>query len=340
MTGRKTAPVARFRLWLRTFIQSRSIRRKQDRVRYIRPSLEALEDRTLLSAPVNNPLPVVSEALHPPEPSITAVMSYLANRVDQGNNLVAIVQQDVIGFGKSLGQEIAQAWASPAANLRKAIGQEVAQVVSFVEQQWDRLFGVDPNTQDSAYATALTLPSSNYSAGRGNSSGSGRGSGSTTSAHNIPDPASNPTGQNSGSGSGSGHSSSSVPTGTSPTAGVKPMSGSGGSGGCATRDLTGFTTNTLPANDDDSTGLVNLGFTIDFGGKSYSSLYVNNNGNVTFGAPMSTYTPESLVNVGQPIIAPFWADVDTRGDGNLVSYGTDTVDGHAAFGVDWFNVNY
>src|SRR5579884_662589 len=45
-------------------------------------------------------------------------------------------------------------------------------------------------------------------------------------------------------------------------------------------DLAGFTANTLPANDDGSTGQVNLGFTITFGGKSYSSLYVNDNGNV------------------------------------------------------------
>ncbi len=102
----------------------------------------------------------------------------------------------------------------------------------------------------------------------------------------------------------------------------------------------GFNSNTLPPNDDGSTGVVNLPFTIDFFGNSYSSLYVNNNGNVTFNAPLSSYTPEGLTSYGSPIIAPYWADVDTAVEGSgVLTYGNGTVAGHEAFGVNWPGVD-
>jgi hypothetical protein len=111
----------------------------------------------------------------------------------------------------------------------------------------------------------------------------------------------------------------------------------------ATTVAPGFTTNTLAANDDGSTGLVSLPFTINFYGTDYSNLYVNNNGNVTFNAPQSTFTPFGLGSsyTGQPIIAPFFGDVDTRGSGSgLTSYGNGTYVGHSAFGVTWPGVGY
>src|SRR5262249_9669821 len=82
---------------------------------------------------------------------------------------------------------------------------------------------------------------------------------------------------------------------------------------------------------------VPLPFPLRFYGNDYSSLYLNNNGNLTFGRPLGDYTPESLNQIGQPMIAPFWADVDTR-TGPTVTFGTGTVDGHAAFGVNWLGV--
>ena len=103
----------------------------------------------------------------------------------------------------------------------------------------------------------------------------------------------------------------------------------------------GFDTNTLPANDDYSTDLVNPGFTANFFGQTFDQLYVNNNGNLTFGSSLFTYTPFGLTNTHTDIIAPFFADVDTRGTGSgLVKYGTGTVDGHKAFGVDYPDVGY
>ena len=109
----------------------------------------------------------------------------------------------------------------------------------------------------------------------------------------------------------------------------------------AVESLAGCQANTLPPNDDGSTGLVSLPFTVDFFGHSYHSLYVNNNGNVTFDAPQPTYTPYNLVEVGRVIIAPFFADVDTRNPASLpTQYGTTTVDGHPAFCVNWVKVGY
>lgn len=107
----------------------------------------------------------------------------------------------------------------------------------------------------------------------------------------------------------------------------------------AIEPLGGCATNTLPANDDESTGAVDLGFTAKFFDASYTSLYVNNNGNVTFGSATPAFDPGPLVDAGVPIIAPFWADVDTTGPGSgLVTYGTTTFDGHPAFCVNWDGV--
>ena len=104
-------------------------------------------------------------------------------------------------------------------------------------------------------------------------------------------------------------------------------------------------TNTLAANDDGSTGLVNLNIDgaggISLFGTTATQIYVNNNGNVTFTNPLITFTPSAFSTFGSPIIAPFFADVDTRGAASgLTTYGNDTYNGHAAFIVDWPHVGY
>jgi len=101
----------------------------------------------------------------------------------------------------------------------------------------------------------------------------------------------------------------------------------------------GFDLTTLPRNDDGSTSLVPMGFTANFFGTEYSTLYVNNNGNVTFDSPQSEFTPFSLAATGRAIIAPFFADVDTRNAGDPVRYGTGIIADHPSFGVSWRNVD-
>jgi len=107
------------------------------------------------------------------------------------------------------------------------------------------------------------------------------------------------------------------------------------------KNLSGCGASTLPANDDGSTGEVALPFTVNFFGTTYSSLYVNNNGNVTFTGPQSTFTPFGLVDTSAVIIAPFFADVDTRGIGSgIVSYGSTTFNNRPAFCANWVDVGY
>jgi hypothetical protein len=128
-----------------------------------------------------------------------------------------------------------------------------------------------------------------------------------------------------------------------PTNAVRPVSGS-----C-------FAQNVLDPNDDDyccglwgpgwapSNLLPNLlaqiGFAINFYGATYTNVYVNNNGNVTFTNFLGSFTPTNLANLSNIIIAPFWADVDTRLVGGT-TYGTCVVNGHAAFAASWTNVGY
>lgn len=109
----------------------------------------------------------------------------------------------------------------------------------------------------------------------------------------------------------------------------------------AVHDANLFTTNTLDRNDDGYTGLVSLGFNVNFFGQSFSNLYVNNNGNVTFNQPLGTYTPFNLLTTSKPMLAPFFADVDTRAQNSGVTqYGQGTLNGHNVFGVNWLNVGY
>ncbi len=115
----------------------------------------------------------------------------------------------------------------------------------------------------------------------------------------------------------------------------------GGVLGQASTVVPGFNSTTLTICDDCYSGAVGLGFTANFFGTDYSQTYVSNNGYITFNNGQGTYTPTGLSASysGQPIIAPYYADVDTRGTGT-VTYGTGTYDGNSAFGVTWNAVGY
>lgn len=93
--------------------------------------------------------------------------------------------------------------------------------------------------------------------------------------------------------------------------------------------------------DDGFTGSINLGFSFSFFGSSYSSFYINNNGNISFNSGIAAYTPDPNlpIGAGQPIIAPFFADVDTRGTGSVGAvYLNQTVTNQTI--VTWDQVGY
>jgi hypothetical protein len=106
----------------------------------------------------------------------------------------------------------------------------------------------------------------------------------------------------------------------------------------------GCRANQAPAGDEDSSDEVRLPFSVDFFGRTYKSLWVNTNGNVTFDEPLGDFTPFSLLDTTHAIIAPFFADVDTRAAGTVeygaVGAGDGQLGGREAFCVSWRNVGY
>ncbi|MBS1553023.1 MAG: T9SS type A sorting domain-containing protein [Bacteroidetes bacterium] len=69
-------------------------------------------------------------------------------------------------------------------------------------------------------------------------------------------------------------------------------------------------------NDDGSSAAIPLPFNFNLYGTIYNQVYINNNGNLTFTQQLSTFTPFAFPSTPLAIVAPFFADVDTR---NLVS---------------------
>lgn len=104
-------------------------------------------------------------------------------------------------------------------------------------------------------------------------------------------------------------------------------------------NLPGCTTNALIRTDDGGSRQAQLGFTMNFFGTNYSSVWVNNNGNVTFTAASSSYLPFDLTSTTTPIIAAYFDDIDTRNTATQpVTYGTTQYGGRNAFCVNWVNV--
>ncbi|MFM6934255.1 MAG: nidogen-like domain-containing protein [Flavobacteriales bacterium] len=92
----------------------------------------------------------------------------------------------------------------------------------------------------------------------------------------------------------------------------------------------------MQPNDDGSTGIIPIPFNFNLYGQTFTSIYINNNGNITFNGPLSTYSATAFPSAGNAIVAPFWADVDTRnGNGQVLYKITPT-----AVYVNWVDVGY
>ncbi len=118
---------------------------------------------------------------------------------------------------------------------------------------------------------------------------------------------------------------------------------------------------TRELNNDESSPAVDLPFPINFYGRTYTYLYVNDNGNVTFNEPSREYTPFAIDASTPPMIAPFFADVGGTESGSTnnallrtvsletsaeasgeasFSFGSVTYQGRPAFCVNWDRVGY
>lgn len=92
-------------------------------------------------------------------------------------------------------------------------------------------------------------------------------------------------------------------------------------------------------NDDGFSGPINLGYTLtNFFGNDYTQFWVNNNGNITFNGGLSAFTPQGPQGATQPVIAPFFADVDTRGLGSGVVHLNQSIADETI--VTWDHVGY
>lgn len=91
----------------------------------------------------------------------------------------------------------------------------------------------------------------------------------------------------------------------------------------------------MAPNDDGSSAVINLPFDFCFYGQTYNQLFINNNGNVTFDNDLFTYSSNAFPSFGDKIIAPFWADVDTRGAGQVVYKISPT-----SIRINWVEVGY
>lgn len=111
--------------------------------------------------------------------------------------------------------------------------------------------------------------------------------------------------------------------------------GGGGSCGCYIEPDNTYTLSMSP-NDDGSTNMIALPFTFCLYGDSYTHMYINNNGNISFGTPYSTFSATSFPTNQFVMVAPFWGDVDTRnGLGQVRHKITPT----AAY-INWVDVGY
>jgi hypothetical protein len=68
---------------------------------------------------------------------------------------------------------------------------------------------------------------------------------------------------------------------------------------------------TLGRNDDGSYGPIALPFDFHLYGTVYRQVWINTNGNLTFTGPSSSFSSSGFPS-RVPMVAPFWADVDTR----------------------------
>jgi hypothetical protein len=83
---------------------------------------------------------------------------------------------------------------------------------------------------------------------------------------------------------------------------------------------------------------LDLGFNFTYFGITYDSLFVNNNGHVSFNAGSALYTPNSPTGSSYAAISPFFGDVDTfhNPSSGVVHYNLTAEE----LIVTWDNVGY
>lgn len=101
----------------------------------------------------------------------------------------------------------------------------------------------------------------------------------------------------------------------------------------AVRTNAGFAASLIPQGLVGFVNDVPLPFSTQFFGSSGGTIGINQHGYITFGLMTDAAGAQGL------FISPLNANVDTRlPGGSAVTYGSDVVDGRAAFGINWLNM--
>lgn len=101
-----------------------------------------------------------------------------------------------------------------------------------------------------------------------------------------------------------------------------------------------FSTSTkTTGNNDDGSIQVNLTSVfgaggLDYFGTSYTSLFINSNGTISFGAAQTAFAP-NLAGTTTPLLAPFWSDIDITKGGEIY-WDLDPTTGSMT--ITWANV--
>lgn len=113
-----------------------------------------------------------------------------------------------------------------------------------------------------------------------------------------------------------------------------------GLGGVAGYGEQSFASSSYTGNLDD--GYTTISLTSVFGatgvninGTTYTQMYLGTNGLITFNSGVTTYTPAALTSLNQPVIAPFWTDIDI-GKGGAIYWDFDTANNRIV--ITWANV--
>ncbi|XP_053547101.1 alpha-tectorin-like [Bombina bombina] len=73
-----------------------------------------------------------------------------------------------------------------------------------------------------------------------------------------------------------------------------------------------------PRKDDGASNRLTISVPFTFFGKTHNSLFVNNNGVISFGIAVSQYTPNAFpLSNGSPFVAPYWGDVNNERGGTV-----------------------
>jgi MYXO-CTERM domain-containing protein len=106
----------------------------------------------------------------------------------------------------------------------------------------------------------------------------------------------------------------------------------------------GYGTDHLPPNDDRSSAAIDITTAfpggLNFFGTTHTRAFVNTNGNITFNGGVSTFTPRAFPVASQPMIAPYWGDVDIRGASYPANNEVAWVLRPGQMIVTWHNVGY